>query len=163
MGAALNLLKMVQAGLSLERRGLRLKQRLFVEAYLGQAAGNGTEAARLAGYKGSQATLAQVGHENLRKPEISAAVERRVEKSAMESDEVLSELSRVARMDPRIPGAAAPKVRALEILAKIHGLTSERLQISMDRGQLEHALDDLIQQLTQSRLGEPKELRLLPS
>jgi hypothetical protein len=139
------------------------KQRLFVETYLGLAAGNGTEAARLAGYRGSEATLAQVAHENLRKPEIAAELQRRVEKTAMPADEVLAELSRVARMDARIPGAAAPKVRALEILAKIHGLTSERLQISMDRGQLERSLDELIEQLMRQRLPAWKEAKLLTS
>ena len=51
------------------------KQRLFVEAYVGQARGNATEAARTAGYAGSEGTLAQVGYENLRKPEIRDAVD----------------------------------------------------------------------------------------
>jgi len=47
---------------------LTLKQQLFVEAYLGEAKGNATEAARIAGYKGNEITLAAVGAENLRKP-----------------------------------------------------------------------------------------------
>lgn len=54
---------------------LREKQRKFVDAYMGEAAGNATEAARLAGYKGNDVTLGQVGAENLKKPQILAAIE----------------------------------------------------------------------------------------
>jgi phage terminase small subunit len=36
---------------------LTTKQRLFVEAFIGAANGNATEAARLAGYQGSDDTL----------------------------------------------------------------------------------------------------------
>ena len=53
------------------------KQRAFVDAYLGEAQGNGTQAARMAGYKGSDATLGQVAGENLKKPAIAAEVQRR--------------------------------------------------------------------------------------
>lgn len=57
--------------------GLTRKQQLFVEAYCGEARGNATEAARLAGYKGTAMTLGQVGAENLRKPQIAEAIEQR--------------------------------------------------------------------------------------
>lgn len=46
---------------------------------MGQAAGNATEAARIAGYKGNRQTLGSVGEENLRKPEIIAAIQARVQ------------------------------------------------------------------------------------
>lgn len=49
------------------------KQQRFVDAYTG----NGVEAARRAGYQGSVAVLSQVAHENLRKPEIAAALKER--------------------------------------------------------------------------------------
>lgn len=52
---------------------LTSKQKKFVASYTG----NATEAARLAGYSGTDATLAQVGSENLRKPEIAAAIDAR--------------------------------------------------------------------------------------
>ena len=44
------------------------KQALFVSEYL--KTGNGTEAARRAGYKGNDVTLGQVAAENLKKPQI---------------------------------------------------------------------------------------------
>lgn len=50
------------------------KQTRFVEAYCGVAAGNATEAARLAGYKGNNETLQTVGSENLRKPLVAEAI-----------------------------------------------------------------------------------------
>lgn len=55
---------------------LTAKQRRFVEAY----AGNGTEAARVAGYKGNDETLAQVAAENLRKPYLAEAIKSRESK-----------------------------------------------------------------------------------
>lgn len=54
-------------------RPLTPKQRKFVDAY----SGNGTEAARTAGYRGSEAVLAQVAHENMRKPGIAEAISAR--------------------------------------------------------------------------------------
>lgn len=59
------------------------KQRRFVEAYMGEAAGNATEAARQAGYAGDDITLASVGYENLRKPQIRAAIESRAEEDPL--------------------------------------------------------------------------------
>lgn len=53
---------------------LSLKQEKFVAAYVGVANGNATEAARLAGYKGTAVTLASVASENLRKPYIAEAI-----------------------------------------------------------------------------------------
>ncbi len=52
---------------------LTSKQKKFVASYTG----NATEAARLAGYSGNDVTLAAVGSENLRKPEIAAAIDAR--------------------------------------------------------------------------------------
>lgn len=133
---------------------LTLKQKLFIEAYVGRARGNATEAARIAGYRGDEGTLAQVGHENLRKPEIRAAMEARVQRSAMEADEVLSELSKIARMDATSSSALSSKVRALEILAKIHGMMSDKLNVNLDRASLNRELDTLIEQLTDHALAE---------
>lgn len=52
---------------------LTTKQQRFVDAY----AGNATEAARQAGYKGGDNTLAQAGRDNLRIPKIAEAIESR--------------------------------------------------------------------------------------
>src|SRR5690606_35612738 len=53
---------------------LTAKQRRFIDEYL--RCWNATEAAQRAGYKGSKATLATVGYENLNKPYIRAVIEK---------------------------------------------------------------------------------------
>lgn len=58
---------------------------------------NGTEAARRAGYKGSDNTLAAVAYENLRKPHIAAEIQRRIKERGMAADEVIMRLSDQAR------------------------------------------------------------------
>ena len=73
------------------------KQQEFINAYLGVANFNATEAARIAGYKGNGNTLAAVGSENLRKPNIAAEVKVRLQASAMDTDELLMHLGRQAR------------------------------------------------------------------
>jgi len=52
---------------------LTVKQQRFVNVY----DGNATEAARLAGYKGSENTLAQIGRDNLRKPKMAKLIAKR--------------------------------------------------------------------------------------
>ncbi len=52
---------------------LTQKQQRFIEYY----DGNGTEAARKAGYAGDDAVLAQVASENLRKPKLKEALHSR--------------------------------------------------------------------------------------
>jgi phage terminase small subunit len=69
--------------------GLTPKQRLFVEHYVGISNGNGTDAARRAGY----AKPTEQAYENLRKPQIKAAVSQRYREAAMGAEEVLARLA----------------------------------------------------------------------
>ena len=73
--------------------GLTTKQRLFVEAYLSCL--NATEAARRAGY--SERTAYSIGWENLKKPEIAAAIQSGLAERAMPADEALARLADMAR------------------------------------------------------------------
>lgn len=57
------------------------KQHAFVAAYIGDARGNATEAARIAGY----AKPAEQGYENLRKPHIADAVAEWTEKAKVQA------------------------------------------------------------------------------
>ena len=107
------------------RATLTLKQKLFVEAYIGPARGNATEAAKRAGYTGNDATLAQVAAENMRRPQILALINARVEQAAMTADEILTELADIARLP--CPGPdASHKMKALELLGKHYGLFSDK-------------------------------------
>jgi hypothetical protein len=58
-----------------QAKKLTAKQTAFLAAYLGEARFNATQAARLAGYRGSDQTLGAIGHENLKKPEIQGALQ----------------------------------------------------------------------------------------
>lgn len=87
--------------MSQKRRKLSGKQRAFIEAYLGDANFNATQAARLAGYKGNDVTLASVGWENLRKPQIKQRISECFAESAMSADEVLARLAEQARGEHR--------------------------------------------------------------
>lgn len=69
------------------------KQQAFIDAYL--ACWNASEAARRAGY--SADTAYSIGSENLRKPEIAAAIKARLAEKAMSADEVLARLGDQAR------------------------------------------------------------------
>lgn len=80
------------------KNSLTTKQRLFVEAYLATGF-NGVKAARAAGYKGNDITLAAVAYENLRKPHIKALIDQRIKEMAMSADEALARLSMSARSD----------------------------------------------------------------
>jgi phage terminase small subunit len=75
--------------------GLTYKQILFVEAYLGDANGNASEAARIAGY-GSPGTR---GHELVKNREVQARIQQRVAAAAMPANEVLARLSEFAAAD----------------------------------------------------------------
>lgn len=86
---------------------LTLKMRKFCLAFTGEADGNGTQAARLAGYQGNDVTLAAVASENLRKPQIQAFIrqlranaESKASGKILSATEVLAGLTRIAQADP---------------------------------------------------------------
>jgi|ERR1043165_1757630 hypothetical protein len=92
-----------QAG---DKARLTLKQRKFGLAYVGEANGNGTEACRIAGYKGNDDQLAVVATQNLRKLKIASFIgelRRDAEKVArgkiLSATEVLVGLTRIAEAD----------------------------------------------------------------
>jgi phage terminase small subunit len=74
--------------------GLTLKQKLFADNWLLDR--NGTEAARRAGYEGSEASLANIASQNLRNPKIASYLERKLRMSLMSPEEVLGRLSKQA-------------------------------------------------------------------
>lgn len=75
-------------------------QENFVNAYLGDADYNGTEAVMLAGYDvKDRNTAAVIASENLRKPKIRDIIRARLRENAMTADEALMRLGRQARAD----------------------------------------------------------------
>lgn len=126
---------------------LTLKQRKFIEAYVGVSAGNATDAARRAGYKGNDNTLGQTGDQNLKKPKIAEAVSIRVNAAlkTMSADEVIAELVDIGKAPWALFSSAeydddgnvinvvlrvGDKIRALELLGKFHKLFTEKVEHS---------------------------------
>ncbi len=76
--------------------GLTMKQHKFCEAWIANN-GNGTDAARKAGYEGDDNSLAVQSYENLRKPNIQSYILMRYRQSVMTADEALYRLSAFGR------------------------------------------------------------------
>ena len=101
---------------------LTLKQRRFCEEYL--KSGNATEAAKKAGY--SLKTAPFIGAENLKKPQISAYIERRMgeQEAAVVADanEVLQFYSAVMRGEVKdqfgMDASLSDRLKAADSLAK---------------------------------------------
>jgi phage terminase small subunit len=125
---------------------LTQKQRLFVEAFIGPANGNARTAARMAGYSGDDNALSSRAFELMRNPKIAELIGVRVQTAVMAANEVLSELSAIAKADWQNfveirrdnegePISAtlklADKIRTLELLGKYHKLFSERLDLNV--------------------------------
>lgn len=98
------------------------KQQAFVDAYCGPSKGNATDAARRAGYKGSERTIISIGAENLTKPDIAAAIDerrQRVESKRIatieEMQQLLTEIMRNDGNEPR------DRISATKELAKMQG------------------------------------------
>jgi phage terminase small subunit len=122
---------------------LTTKQQEFIAAYLGEAHGNATEAARMAGY----AHPGQEGHRLLKNAEIAARVKAVVDEHGMTAQEVLHELATLAKADwkdfVRVTGRAkdgeatavqsdiSSKVKALELLGKYHQLFNDRIDLNV--------------------------------
>lgn len=99
-------LKQLDEVFAKESQELTLKQRKFCLAFVGEAAGDGTKAARIAGYRGNGVTLAAVAYENLNKPQIQACItelriqaEKKLGAKVLSAAEVLAGLTRIAEAD----------------------------------------------------------------
>lgn len=75
------------------------KQKVFIDEYLIDL--NATQAAMRAGY--SKKTAPSMGNENLKKPQIQAEIQRRMDKRSKEvgltADQIVSQLSKIAMYD----------------------------------------------------------------
>lgn len=145
---------------------LTIKEERFVNAYLGEAAGNATESARIAGYSGkSYAALRKEASVLLTKPHIRARIDAVLMAEAMTPAEILHELRDVGtaewrdfitvRTDPKTGGVIeakmdlAAKMKALELNGKYHKMFSEKMELS---GNLTFA--DLARMVAQEEQGK---------
>lgn len=85
-----------------KRHRLTEKQRAFVEHLFGEAQHNGTEAARLAGYGGTDASRRAIASENLTKPNIQEEIRRRWAVHGVVEDEIKYRFADWMRFDPGV-------------------------------------------------------------
>lgn len=127
-----------------QRKSLTTRQELFVAAYLGEAHGNATEAARIAGY----AKPGAEGHRLLKNAEIAARVSNHVAEKFADADAVLAELTDVALAEWRdfievlaydkqgnpvkVRMDLSNKVKALELLGKHHQLFTDKQVVDVN-------------------------------
>jgi len=125
------------------------KQRKFVEAYLGEANGNGTKAAEIAGYGGDTKTLGITAVKNLRKINIRKAIDERTKDdgSIATREERQAFLTKVMRTEH---GKMPERLKATELLCKMHGDFIERHTIDMTVGRKERKaeIEDFLTQLS---------------
>lgn len=120
------------------------KQAAFIREYLVDL--NATQAAIRAGY--SERTAGRTGHENLKKPEIAAAIqkaqEQRAQKLEITAEEVLTNLRLIALGEASfdtVNGLGilvthqpryADRLKAWELIGKHLGMFTERVDVTSD-------------------------------
>jgi hypothetical protein len=118
---------------------LRLKEERFIEAYLGEACGNGARAALLAGYATSPSNARKVAWQVLRSPRIRQELERRADEDPLALSRV--EIRRYwtacitgqaieGAPEPPLDLTARDRLRASELLARSAGMLLDRREIS---------------------------------
>jgi len=111
---------------------LTVKQEAFVAWYCSSAVNmNGTEAARRAGYKGTDNTLASVAVENLRKPaireKVDATIAEAAEGASITVEKVLKNLE-ITRAKAFECGKYSVAVRCLELQGKYLKMFTDRIE-----------------------------------
>lgn len=106
---------------------LTAKRQKFVQEYL--ECFDATKAAKRADYKGNKNTLSSVGYDLLRIPEISQAIDRALQESAMSASEVLMRLASIARGE-NDQAKINDVLRALELIGKNQGAFLDKIEHS---------------------------------
>jgi phage terminase small subunit len=111
------------------------KQRKWAEAYAGEARGNGTKAAEIAGYSGTREQLAVIAYNNVRNPKIRAVLDAWTESDPLvcgrvERMQILAAIARGEAYDEKLDGqgmrveirvATKDRLAALKALAEAAG------------------------------------------
>ncbi len=114
------------------KRPLTAKQTAFVHWYCSAAVNmNATEAARRAGYKGNDKTLQVVGSENLAKPMVREAIDKRLEKALSGADVTVEAVLRRVQVigDQALEaGQYASAAKCAELHGKYLKMWTERIE-----------------------------------
>jgi phage terminase small subunit len=111
---------------------LTAKQTAFVHWYCSAAVNmNATEAARRAGYKGNDKTLAVMGAENMGKPKIRALIDKRLERALSGADVTVEAVLRRVQVigDKALEdGQYASAAKCAELHGKYLKMWTERIE-----------------------------------
>lgn len=123
-----------------KKKKLTAKQSAFIDAYLGEAKMNATQAARIAGYKHPEAQ----GAENLRKlrPWIDEVMSKRHSDAIATQEEIQQFFTSVVRGEVKeevvsnsgkileVPASTKDRLKAAECMGRAYGMFTERKEIS---------------------------------
>lgn len=123
-----------------KKKKLTAKQSTFIDAYLGEAKMNATQAARIAGYKHPEAQ----GAENLRKlrPYIDEVMNKRHSNAIATQEEIQKFFTSVLRGEVKeevvsnsgkileVPASTKDRLKAAECMGRAYGMFTERKEIS---------------------------------
>lgn len=126
------------------------KQKTFIDAYLGEAKMNATQAARIAGYKQPHVQGAQ----NLAKlsDHIQQAMEAKHDDAIMKQDEILEFFTSVARGEEKeqvmasngkvqeLPVSMKDRVKAAELMGKAYAMFTDKRDVKVE---LPTLIDDI--------------------
>jgi phage terminase small subunit len=154
-------------------RQLNERQRRFVEAFMGPAEGNATEAARMAGYSGNRQTLGVTGKAVLDKTQVRAAIDQRAaadpqiatrtERQQFWSGVMRGTIGRTVKdvdgKDIVLPAEMKDRLKAAELLGKTQADFIERVEVTgKDGGPMVTAGVDLTK-LTVAEIETWRQLR----
>lgn len=126
-----------------ESPNLNPRQQLFAEYYMGVSNFNATDAARRAGYSMPYAA----GYRLSKNVHVLSRVRERMAGAQMDADEVMARLTNIGRLNVEhcleevtdskgvvkvVKANRAEILRALEIIAKRHGLLADRMKVGID-------------------------------
>jgi phage terminase small subunit len=102
---------------------LSLKQQAFITAYLGEAKGNATQAAIMAGY--SEKAASQVAHQVLRTPKVAEAIQARLDVHDIRTEAILKRLAKLAYSTPdKVTGADV--IGASKVILQVNGALKDK-------------------------------------
>ena len=130
--------------------GLSEKQKAFCDYYIANG-GNGTQAAKDAGYKGkNDKVFDSVARENLGKPRIKKYIDERMakieSKRIASADEAMQIITSLARGEPNANGKLPPAIvqaRCAETLLRVYGKFDDKLTVR-NEGPVVLAGDDFV-------------------
>ncbi len=109
------------------QQGLNARQKAFVQHYA--ACGNATQAARLAGYSGSDQTLGVTGHDLLKLPKVSEAIAAKTnpqESKRIATAAQIQQLWTEVLNNPKV--SMGDRLKASELLGKVGGMFIKKVE-----------------------------------